>query len=53
MFQLNALPPQLAPTLVEKLVRAEPATIGIFAIGASWIRPSRRCSRTCASLVLR
>jgi 4-hydroxy-4-methyl-2-oxoglutarate aldolase len=30
MFQLNALPPQLAPALVEKLVRAEPATIGHF-----------------------
>jgi regulator of RNase E activity RraA len=30
MFQLNALPPQIAPTLVEKLVRAEPATIGHF-----------------------
>jgi len=30
MFQLNALPAQLAPALVEKLVRAEPATIGHF-----------------------
>ena len=30
MFQLNALPAQLTPALVEKLVRAEPATIGHF-----------------------
>jgi regulator of RNase E activity RraA len=30
MFQLNALPSQLAPALVQKLVRAEPATIGHF-----------------------
>jgi 4-hydroxy-4-methyl-2-oxoglutarate aldolase len=30
MFTLNPLPPQLAPALVEKLVRAEPATIGHF-----------------------
>jgi len=30
MFTLNPLPPQLSPKLVEKLVRAEPATIGHF-----------------------
>lgn len=30
MFTLNALPPQLPPGLVEKLIRAEPATIGHF-----------------------
>jgi len=30
MFMLNPLPPQLPPHLVEKLVRAEPATIGHF-----------------------
>ena len=30
MFTLNSLPPQLSPALVEKLVRAEPATIGHF-----------------------
>lgn len=30
MFTLNALPPQIAPSLVAKLVRAEPATIGHF-----------------------
>jgi 4-hydroxy-4-methyl-2-oxoglutarate aldolase len=30
MFMLNPLPPQLSPKLVEKLVRAEPATIGHF-----------------------
>ena len=30
VFTLNALPPQLSPALVEKLVRAEPATIGHF-----------------------
>ena len=30
MFQLNALPSKLAPALVQKLVRAEPATIGHF-----------------------
>ena len=30
MFTLNPLPPQIAPSLVEKLVRAEPATIGHF-----------------------
>ena len=26
MFTLNPLPPQLAPALVQKLIRAEPAT---------------------------
>jgi regulator of RNase E activity RraA len=30
VFTLNPLPPQLAPALVDKLVRAEPATIGHF-----------------------
>ena len=30
MFTLNPLPPQLTPALVQKLVRAEPATIGHF-----------------------
>jgi len=30
MFKINPLPPQLDPKLVEKLVRAEPATIGHF-----------------------
>jgi regulator of RNase E activity RraA len=30
MFTINPLPPQLSPALVEKLVRAEPATIGHF-----------------------
>jgi regulator of RNase E activity RraA len=30
VFTLNSLPPQLSPALVEKLVRAEPATIGHF-----------------------
>lgn len=30
MFTLNPLPPQLSPALVEKLVKAEPATIGHF-----------------------
>lgn len=30
MFTLNPLPSQLAPDLVQKLVRAEPATIGHF-----------------------
>lgn len=30
MFTLNPLPPQIAPALVQKLVRAEPATIGHF-----------------------
>jgi regulator of RNase E activity RraA len=30
MFTLNPLPPQLDPRLVDKLVRAEPATIGHF-----------------------
>ena len=30
MFNLNPLPPQLDPALVDKLVRAEPATIGHF-----------------------
>ena len=30
MFTLNTLPPQINPTLVQKLVRAEPATIGHF-----------------------
>jgi len=30
VFTLNPLPPQLSPALVEKLVRAEPATIGHF-----------------------
>ena len=30
MFTLNPLPPQLSPALVDKLVRAEPATIGHF-----------------------
>jgi regulator of RNase E activity RraA len=30
MFSLNPLPAQLAPALVQKLVRAEPATIGHF-----------------------
>ena len=30
MFALNPLPPQMAPELVKKLVRAEPATIGHF-----------------------
>lgn len=30
MFTLNPLPPQLAPALVDKLVCAEPATIGHF-----------------------
>ena len=30
MFTLNPLPPQLDPTLMRKLVRAEPATIGHF-----------------------
>jgi regulator of RNase E activity RraA len=30
MFTLNLLPPQLSPALVQKLVRAEPATIGHF-----------------------
>jgi len=30
MFTLNPLPPQIAPALVKKLVRAEPATIGHF-----------------------
>ncbi len=30
MFTLNPLPPQLSPALVQKLVRAEPATIGHF-----------------------
>jgi regulator of RNase E activity RraA len=30
MFTLNPLPPQIDPTLVQKLVRAEPATIGHF-----------------------
>ena len=30
MFTLNPLPPQIAPSLVAKLVRAEPATIGHF-----------------------
>src|SRR5438552_16062659 len=30
MFTLNPLPPQIAAALVQKLVRAEPATIGHF-----------------------
>ena len=30
MFTLNPLPSQIAPALVQKLVRAEPATIGHF-----------------------
>jgi regulator of RNase E activity RraA len=30
MFSLHPLPPQLSPALVQKLVRAEPATIGHF-----------------------
>jgi len=30
VFTLNPLPPQLSPALVDKLVRAEPATIGHF-----------------------
>ncbi|HET7098242.1 MAG TPA: RraA family protein [Casimicrobiaceae bacterium] len=30
MFTLNPLPPQISPALVQKLVRAEPATIGHF-----------------------
>ena len=30
MFTLNPLPPQIDATLVQKLVRAEPATIGHF-----------------------
>ena len=30
MFTLNPLPPQISPTLVQKLIRAEPATIGHF-----------------------
>ena len=30
MFTLNPLPPQIAASLVQKLVRAEPATIGHF-----------------------
>jgi 4-hydroxy-4-methyl-2-oxoglutarate aldolase len=30
MFALNPLPPQISPALVQKLVRAEPATIGHF-----------------------
>jgi regulator of RNase E activity RraA len=30
MFTLNPLPPQISPVLVQKLVRAEPATIGHF-----------------------
>ena len=30
VFTLNPLPPQLSPALVEKLVKAEPATIGHF-----------------------
>ena len=30
MFTLNPLPPQITASLVQKLVRAEPATIGHF-----------------------
>jgi len=30
VFTLNPLPPQLSASLVEKLVKAEPATIGHF-----------------------
>jgi 4-hydroxy-4-methyl-2-oxoglutarate aldolase len=30
VFTLNTLPPPINPTLVQKLVRAEPATIGHF-----------------------
>ena len=30
VFTLNPLPPQLSPALVDKLVKAEPATIGHF-----------------------
>ncbi len=48
MFLLNNLPPPIDPALLDRLREAEPATIGHFAMSASWTRGSMPCCQAIA-----